>query len=132
MSMIRLSPGLFLLGLAACTGGSGPAADATRKAVDVTHKAADTTSDAGHGAADASRKVAHATTSSVSSDGTWRPAGKAIGHCTPQEEVVFSCAVKDGKVVSVCAGPSAEQLQYRFGRPTTVRSSLPSWVKIPS
>lgn len=43
-------------------------------------------------------------------------AGPVAGtHCVAGERVAFSCATRDDKVLSVCAGPAADALQYRFG-----------------
>lgn len=58
---------------------------------------------------------------------------QAQSHCSPQEDVVFSCTVKSSrKLVSVCASkgllaqPSKGYLAYRFGRPGAVELEFPS------
>lgn len=41
-------------------------------------------------------------------------------HCKPDEKVIFSCPLKTGKTVSLCASPDLARgtgaLQYRFGK----------------
>jgi hypothetical protein len=39
--------------------------------------------------------------------------------------VVFSCPSKGGKILSVCAGPGRNALQYRFGKPGAIELEYP-------
>ena len=46
------------------------------------------------------------------------------GHCAPEEATWFSCAMKGGKVASVCGPEDAGQVTYRFGRPGNVELEI--------
>ena len=49
--------------------------------------------------------------------------------CHPDEQIVFNCTVKDGKLVSLCSSPQLTRhhgvLQYRFGRAGAVELQFP-------
>lgn len=53
----------------------------------------------------------------------------AATHCTEGEVTLFSCQLKKGKTVSVCASkdlsPTTGYLQYRFGKIGKIEMSLP-------
>lgn len=68
-------------------------------------------------------------TPAPAADGPWKPSGEAVGHCAATEHAVLNCPVKGGKILSVCGGPGADQLQYRFGaagKPELVFPPTPS------
>ncbi len=50
--------------------------------------------------------------------------------CTANEDARFSCAAKNGKVISICASPDLSatvgSIQYRFGRPGAVELAYPA------
>ena len=50
--------------------------------------------------------------------------------CAAGEDARFSCAAKNGKVISICASPDLSattgSIQYRFGRPGAVELSYPA------
>jgi hypothetical protein len=54
----------------------------------------------------------------------------AASHCQGEEREVFSCALRNGKTVSICASPAlsadAGYLQYRYGRLGHVELEYPS------
>jgi len=56
-------------------------------------------------------------------------ASPAATLCHPDEQIVFNCTVKSGKIVSLCRSPELTQhqgvLHYRFGRPGAVELQFP-------
>lgn len=50
--------------------------------------------------------------------------GSAIGHCTAEERMRFSCPMKGGKILSLCEAPAG--LSYRFGAPGALELRIPS------
>lgn len=54
------------------------------------------------------------------SSGAMADEEKAPTHCKSDEKAIFSCPLKNGKTVSLCASPDLARgigtLQYRFGR----------------
>ncbi|MEO6280328.1 hypothetical protein [Roseateles sp.] len=54
----------------------------------------------------------------------------AVGHCHPDERAIFSCALRNGKTVSVCSSQalSADEgyLQCRYGRPGRIELEYPT------
>jgi hypothetical protein len=60
----------------------------------------------------------------------------ATTHCTPNEQVIFSCPTGKQKIVSVCASQDLSSnsgyLEYRFGKPGALEIVLPAGGKDPT
>jgi hypothetical protein len=51
-------------------------------------------------------------------------ADEHIGHCLANEEIYFSCLMKNGKTLSLCG--SANELSYKYGKPGQLELVFPS------
>lgn len=58
----------------------------------------------------------------------------SLSHCQSGEFVVFACTVAGGKLVNVCADRAGKpgNLQYRFGKPSTIELKLPAQPAYPN
>ena len=48
------------------------------------------------------------------------------GHCRSEEKVIFTCALKNQKKLSVCGDEKTKKIEYRFGRPKKIEMALPA------
>jgi hypothetical protein len=76
------------------------------------------------------------TLEAITSASVIAPTPKVTSHCAPEEQVVFSCATTNSKVISLCSSSpltsSDGYLQYRFGPADKLELVYPAIKEHPS